>query len=172
VAEDGRGTEPGVWFGDHSARERQEAIALSRDMNDYGARMTGDYQGRFGLFAGLPLPDVDASLRENHNGGKTSMATRWPNIRFIWSRGGGTPIGLMNRFLGYANLSPEDLARTPAPNSRLYHLRRFYYDTAQFGGSAGCACSSTTSSTRRPLRERSSLDGCGAVAWVNVRRGC
>jgi predicted TIM-barrel fold metal-dependent hydrolase len=68
----------------------------------------------------------------NDSGGKTSMATRWPNIRFIWSHGGGTLIGLMNRFLGYANLSPQDLARTPAPNSRLYHLRRFYYDTAQF----------------------------------------
>ncbi len=61
-----------------------------------------------------------------------SMATRSPNIRFIWSHGGGTLIGLMNRFLGYANLSPRDLAGTPAPNSRLHHLRRFYYDTAQF----------------------------------------
>ena len=57
-------TEPGVWFGDDFAKERQEAIALSRDMNDYGARMVGDYKGRFGLFAVLPLPDVDASRRE------------------------------------------------------------------------------------------------------------
>ena len=37
----------------------------------------------------------------------------------------------MNRFLGYANLSPR-FGRNPAPNSRLHHLRRFYYDTAQF----------------------------------------
>ncbi len=57
-------TEPGVWFGDDFAQERQEAIALSRDMNDYGARMTSDYKGSFGLFAVLPLPDIDASLRE------------------------------------------------------------------------------------------------------------
>src|SRR5215471_21409540 len=57
-------TEPGVWFGDDFARERQEAIGLSRDMNEFGARMAADHKGRFGLFAVLPLPDVDASLRE------------------------------------------------------------------------------------------------------------
>src|SRR5215468_10938684 len=57
-------TEPGVWFGDDFAKERQEAISLARDMNEYGARMVGDYKGRFGLFAVLPLPDVDASLKE------------------------------------------------------------------------------------------------------------
>ena len=57
-------TEPGVWFGDDFERERQDAISLSRDMNEYGARMVADYKGRFGLFAVLPLPDIDASLRE------------------------------------------------------------------------------------------------------------
>jgi predicted TIM-barrel fold metal-dependent hydrolase len=204
-------TEPGVWFGDDFARERQEAIGLSRDMNEYGARMVGDYKGRFGLFAVLPLPDIDASLREieyafdtlkadgvglltsygtiwlgdpmlqpvfdelnrrnavvythptdatcchallpnttpatvewqtdtsraiyniiNDSGGRMSVAARYPNLRFIWSHGGGTLIGLMNRFLGYGNLSPQNLAATAAPDSKLYHLRRFYYDTAQF----------------------------------------
>jgi len=207
-------TEPGVWVGDDFAKERKDAISLARDMNDYGARMVADHNGRFGLFAVLPLPDIDASLREIayaldtlyadgvglltsygdrwlgdktfepvfdelnrrnaivyshptdatccHNllpmtspgtiewqtdtarsifsvvadgGGLnsprvTSPATRYTNIRFVWSHAGGSLIGLMNRFLG-AQVSAASLAQTPPVNSRLHHIRRFYYDTAQ-----------------------------------------
>src|SRR6266540_3835870 len=50
---------PGVWFGN-----ADETRALSRDFNEYGARLVRDHKRRFGLFAILPLPDVDASLRE------------------------------------------------------------------------------------------------------------
>jgi predicted TIM-barrel fold metal-dependent hydrolase len=37
---------------------------LARECNDFAASMRTDYPGRFGLFATLPLPDVDASLAE------------------------------------------------------------------------------------------------------------
>jgi predicted TIM-barrel fold metal-dependent hydrolase len=39
-------------------------VAINRECNDYGARMVADHRQRFGLFASLPLPDIDASLRE------------------------------------------------------------------------------------------------------------
>jgi predicted TIM-barrel fold metal-dependent hydrolase len=50
---------PGLWFGDVAF-----AAALARECNEYGATLVRDHPDRFGLFAALPLPDVDASLRE------------------------------------------------------------------------------------------------------------
>ncbi len=50
---------PGVWFGD-----RDRAIALALSVNDYGSDLKQQYKGRFGLFATLPLPDIDAALAE------------------------------------------------------------------------------------------------------------
>ena len=50
---------PGLWFGDLN-----EACRLTRLCNEYAARLKRDHPGRFGMFAMLPLPDVDASLRE------------------------------------------------------------------------------------------------------------
>jgi predicted TIM-barrel fold metal-dependent hydrolase len=192
-------TAPGVWFG-----SAEEARRLAREMNEFAAaRMVGDHRGRFGLFAVLPLPDVEGSLREiefaldelsaDGFGVLTSYgnawlgdpsfapvldelnrrkavvyvhptdaaccsgllprvpnqmleypmdtmrtiaslivsetATRCPDVRFIFSHAGGPLVGVAGRLLG-AEMSAENLAKTPEPNSRLHHLRRFYYDTA------------------------------------------
>lgn len=75
-------TAPTILFPDSPLARR-----LAHDVNEYGAKMTKDYPGRFGLFATLPLPDVDGSLREiehsldtlkaNGIGLMTSYGDRW-----------------------------------------------------------------------------------------------
>ncbi len=185
-------SDPGVWFGDNAA-----ARALARECNDYAAKLNKDYPGRFGLFATLPLPDVDGALLEieyafdtlkadgacvlSSYGGKylgnpafaplmeelnrrkavvfchpycaacgtetvlldgqnrgvefvfdttrtivsllsNGTVTRCPDIRFIWSHGGGTVPYITSRLNGVA----QNL-----PNGLLYELQKFYYDTAQ-----------------------------------------
>jgi 6-methylsalicylate decarboxylase len=52
-------TNPGLWFGDATATRR-----LARACNEYGAKLVQDHPTRFGLFAAMPLPDVDATLQE------------------------------------------------------------------------------------------------------------
>ena len=185
-------SEPGVYFGDAAA-----ARTLARECNDYFARLVSDHPTRFGMFATLPLPDVDGALREieyafdtlkadgvcfmssyegkylgdpvfapvmdelnrrkavayTHpfRGGMINMlpdgralgvtlstettltiqsilytntATRCPDIRFIWSHGGGTAPYITSR-LGAA------IGADGKPNANLAALQKFYYDTAQ-----------------------------------------
>ena len=52
-------TNPGLWFGDAPMTRR-----LARACNDYGAALVRDHPTRFGLFAAMPLPDVEGTLRE------------------------------------------------------------------------------------------------------------
>jgi predicted TIM-barrel fold metal-dependent hydrolase len=52
-------TSPGIFFGD-VAQTRD----LARRFNDWLAELVASNPARFGAFAFLPLPDVDASLRE------------------------------------------------------------------------------------------------------------
>jgi len=52
-------TTPGLWFGDAAASKK-----LARLCNDYAAKLVADHPGRFGMFVNLPMPDIDASLKE------------------------------------------------------------------------------------------------------------
>jgi 6-methylsalicylate decarboxylase len=50
---------PGVWWA-----PPQDSARLARYCNDYAAQMARDYPGRFGMFATVPLPHVDETLKE------------------------------------------------------------------------------------------------------------
>src|SRR5215469_847586 len=185
-------SDPGVWFGDNAA-----ARSLARECNDYAAKVMKDYPGRFGLFATLPMPDVEGSLREieyafdtlkadgacllssyegkylgnpafaplmeelnrrkavvfchpfcaacgtqtvlsdGQNRGvefvfdttrtivsllSNATVTKCPDIKFIWSHGGGTVPYITSRLNGVAQ---------KLPNGLIPELQKFYYDTAQ-----------------------------------------
>jgi predicted TIM-barrel fold metal-dependent hydrolase len=187
-------TNPGLWFGDRAVTTR-----LARACNDYGARLVQDYPSRFGLFAAMPLPDVDATLKEieyaydtlgadgvglltsyedvwlgnaafrpvmeeldrrravvhvhptaanccrnlEYGLGPGSIeygtdttraivsvtfsgdATRFPNIRFIWSHAGGSAPFLAGRIDGASGN-----ARDRLPDGFLAEARKFFYDSA------------------------------------------
>jgi 6-methylsalicylate decarboxylase len=81
---------PGVWFGDRDA-----ARALTRVCNEYAAQMARDFKGRFGVFAALPLPDVDGSLAE---------------IDYAFGALGADGIGLVTNF---GDLWPGDPSMAP-----------------------------------------------------------
>ena len=51
--------QPGTWWGDN-----EESRKLSRQINDYGAKLVRDHPGRFGLFATITPPDTDGALKE------------------------------------------------------------------------------------------------------------
>jgi predicted TIM-barrel fold metal-dependent hydrolase len=52
-------TEPGVHFADGAVAQR-----LARDVNEFYADLIRELPHRFGAYAALPLPDVDAALEE------------------------------------------------------------------------------------------------------------
>ena len=68
--------------------EPEQARKVARDANEFAAQVVRDHPNRFGLFATLPLFDVEGSLREIANGFDvlkadgvcfaTSYGSRWP----------------------------------------------------------------------------------------------
>lgn len=194
---------PGVWFGDV-----QQGRKLARVINEYGAKLAAENPGKFGLFAAIPLPDPEGSLREIEYAFGTlkaqgiglmtsyqvsgsdrwlgdasfgpvweelnrrkavvythpdtpaccgaikdevgpgviewatattrtmtsllfsGTAAKYPDIRWIFSHGGGTVPFLLSRFIRQESDMKEQ-ARVKLPNGVLYELKKFYYDTAQ-----------------------------------------
>ena len=52
-------TAPAVWLGNV-----EQARTLSRQNNDFMAKLAQDHPGKFGVFAAIPLPDPEGSLKE------------------------------------------------------------------------------------------------------------
>jgi predicted TIM-barrel fold metal-dependent hydrolase len=51
-------------LGDKPADLKDESVALAREVNEAATKIASDHKGRFGRFARLPLPHVDATLKE------------------------------------------------------------------------------------------------------------
>jgi predicted TIM-barrel fold metal-dependent hydrolase len=189
--------QPGIWYGDNV----DESRSLARQLNEYGAKLVGDYSGRFGLFAVIAPPDVQGSLKEIEYALDTlkadgiglltsyqdkylgdpsfgpvyeelnrrkaviyvhpttpaccrglvpgippgsieyatdstrtiahlvfsGTATKFPDIRWIFSHSGGTLPFLTGRFIRLAEeRKPANLPEGPLPE-----FRKFYYELAQ-----------------------------------------
>jgi predicted TIM-barrel fold metal-dependent hydrolase len=75
---------PGLWFDAGT----EAAVRMARTCNEFGARMVHDHPQRFGLFATLPMVDVEASLKEveyaldtlkaDGVGLQTNYGDKWP----------------------------------------------------------------------------------------------
>jgi predicted TIM-barrel fold metal-dependent hydrolase len=83
----------------------EEAARIARESNEYAKKLMADYPGRFGLFAMLPLPHIDESLKE---------------IAYAFDVLKADGIGMMtsygDKWLGYSTFEPiwEELNRRKA----------------------------------------------------------
>jgi 6-methylsalicylate decarboxylase len=106
-------TTPGIYFAEGFGNQQappgatlnNDVVAMARDANEYGAKMKADYPGRFGIWASLPLPNVDASLKE--------IAYAFDTLKLD---GVGFTTSIGKRYLGDKSFSPvfEELNRRNA----------------------------------------------------------
>lgn len=182
----------------------KEDLRLVREWNDFMAKLKSDHPGRFGVFASLPILDIEGSLREidyamdtlkadgftlmTNIGDKwlgdpyyapvfeelnrrkaviythpvapdccrsidpglndsvieyatdttraiarmlfSGSAAKYPDIRIIWSHGGGTMPYIVERFIR-AHLYGQGNLKAMVPEGVIPALNKFYYDTAQ-----------------------------------------
>src|SRR5438093_8580208 len=100
-------TAPGLWFGNTDVSRR-----LARESNEYAAQLVRDHPGRFGVFAALPLPDIDGSLREIEYAFDTLKADGICMFTAYQDKA----TGMEDRFLGHAMFAPvhQELNRRKA----------------------------------------------------------
>ena len=95
-------TTPQVNFLDH---DKDAAARIARESNEYAKKLMSDHPGRFGLFAMLPLPHIDASLEE--------IAYSFDTLK---ADGVGIMTSYGDKWLGYPQFAPvwEELNRRKA----------------------------------------------------------
>ncbi|TNC29202.1 amidohydrolase family protein [Amycolatopsis alkalitolerans] len=114
---------PGVYFPAMDPDGRT-ARQLAREMNEAAARLIREHPGRFGGFATLPVPDVDASLSE---------------IDYAFNELRLDGVLLLSNYAGYY-LRFKDNVLPEGPD---HFLGTFHYDTA-LSASPHCFASLTT----------------------------
>jgi len=83
------------------------------------------------------LPDIpDAAIEYGTDTARaiartvfSGTASKYPDIKFIWSHAGGTMPFITERFTRLPKVNPS--LQEMVPNGVLYELQKFHYDTAQ-----------------------------------------
>jgi predicted TIM-barrel fold metal-dependent hydrolase len=84
---------------------KETAVKIAREANEYGKKLMADHPGRFGVFATLPLPHIDESLKE--------IAYAFDTLKVD---GIGMMTNYGDKWLGYSYFDPiwEELNRRKA----------------------------------------------------------
>ena len=87
------------------ANDKEAAARIARESNEYTKKLMSDHPGRFGLFAMLPLPHIDESLKE--------IAYSFDTLK---ADGVGMMTSYGDKWLGYPQFEPiwEELNRRKA----------------------------------------------------------